>query len=511
MVEEIIRGSSLPAKLALLIGMFLLPGTNVSSGNEIRKSTPNLISAEVGSAETSNNQLQGDRKISPAITDDIPADPKNKSTPESALNLIRRNLYPLKGEKNDFNLLIEWIGDARFVLMGESTHGTHEFYKARREITQRLIKEKGFTLVAIEAGWSFVSPVNRYIQSNDGITIIAALEDFKRYPSWVWRNKDTLELIQQLRDYNATIPRNLTKTGIYGFDLYGLYNSIDEVTGYLDKLDVEAAKRARLRYSCFDGFDKDPHKYANSVSADPSLSCESEAEEQFLELNKNAFQYLNGDIPDAQKEFFNAQQNARLIKNSEKYFRAVYENEADSTHSWNLRDRHMMEILEALNHYIQTPENHNKVVVWAHNSHVGNAEASAMSLRGELNIGQLLRKKYADKAVLIGFATHTGTVLASTTWGGPVEQMQLLPAVEGSYAALFHKVNVPSFYLILNENREFADFLNQERLQRAVGVIYLQDTELQVHYDHARLADQFDVVIYFDKTSAIEPLDKIPE
>jgi len=510
MIADIIHRLSLPASLALLMGMLLSLESNVN-GNEIRKSPHGLISTEVEPAEIFNCRFPSDRRFSPAISDNIPADPGNKSTPEPALNLIRENLHPIRGEKDDFNLLIERIGDAQFVLLGESTHGTHEFYKARREITWRLIKEKGFTAVAIEAGWSFASPLNRYIQLNDAMTIMEALADFKRYPGWVWRNKDTLEFINQLKDYNAAFQGNSTKIGIYGLDLYGLYSSIDKVTGYLDKYDAQAAKRARLRYSCFDSFDKDPQKYANAASADPSISCESEAEEQLLDLNQNAFEYLNRNISDAQKEFFNAQQNARLIKNAEKYFRALYEHEENSPHSWNLRDRHMMEMLEALVQYIETSKNNNKVVVWAHNSHVGNAEASDMSRRGELNIGQLLRKRYGSKAVLIGFVTNTGSVIASSTWGGLVEHKQLLPALEESYAALFHKENVPCFYLILNENQELATYLNRERLQRAVGVIYLPDTERKNHYDHARLADQFDAVIYFDKTSAVEPLDKMPE
>jgi erythromycin esterase-like protein len=421
---------------------------------------------------------------------------------------VRQAAHQLSGAPEDYNPLMELIGDARFVLIGEASHGTHEFYEQRAEITKRLIQEKGFTAVAVEADWPDAYRVNRYVRGiNDDPTPAEALGEFQRFPTWMWRNTDVLNFIAWLRQYNDSLLENATKTGFYGLDLYSMYASIDEVVGYLDKVDPEAAKQARYRYSCLEHFEEDTQAYGYAASFGLSESCEKEAVYQLMELQRKTAEYAKADNQVAEDEFFYAEQNARLVKNAEEYYRSMFQGRVSS---WNVRDRHMAETLDHLVAHLDRHQNRTKVVVWEHNSHLGDARATDMGSTGELNVGQLVREKYNRDAVLIGFSTYTGTVTAASKWGGVTQLKQIRPALSGSYEAVFHNTGLPLFLLNLQPDNQAVIGLLEPRLERAIGVIYLPETERVSHYFYARLPEQFDAVIHIDDTKGVQPLDRSP-
>ncbi|MBD2125564.1 erythromycin esterase family protein [Microcoleus sp. ZQ-A2] len=430
------------------------------------------------------------------------------STKTNISDVVRQAAVPLTGAVEDYDSLMDLIGDARFVLMGEASHGTHEFYEQRAEITKRLIREKGFTAVAVEADWPDAYRVNRYVQGmNDDATSTEALAGFDRFPAWMWRNTVVVNFVDWLREYNHSLPPNVAKTGFYGLDLYSMYESIKAVLGYLDKIDPEAAQRARYRYSCLEHFGEDSQSYGYAASLGLSSSCEEEAINQLMELQRRTAEFSQGDSQVAEDEFFYAQQNARLVKNAEEYYRSMF---GGRVSSWNLRDRHMAETLDQLVAHLDRHENRSKVVVWAHNSHLGDARATDMGASGELNVGQLVRQQYGNDAVLIGFSTYTGTVTAASDWGAPPERKHVRPALAGSYEALFHATELAQFLLNLRDNDEVRERLRQRRLERAIGVIYLPQSERISHYFKARLSEQFDAMIHFDETRALEPLERRP-
>jgi erythromycin esterase-like protein len=422
---------------------------------------------------------------------------------------MRQGVHPLTGAAADYDSLLERIGEARFVLLGEASHGTHEFYAERAEITKRLIAEKEFTAVAVEADWPDAYQVNRYVRGvGAGESVADALMGFKRFPTWMWRNRNVLDFLSWLRAYNDARRNNDPGVGFYGLDLYSLHASMAAVLGYLDRVDPEAARRARYRYSCFDHFGEDPQAYGYAASFDLSTSCEDEVIIELAELRRRADEYATRDGRVAADEYFYAEQNARLVKNVEEYYRAMFHGHISS---WNLRDRHMAETLEALMSHLGGQARRPKVVVWAHNSHLGDARATQMGEAGELNLGQLVRQRYGREAVLIGFTTYQGTVTAASTWGGQAEHKRVRPALPDSYEALFHDLGLPRFLLIWGDDGDVLRALRQPRLERAIGVIYLPDTERISHYFQARLADQFDAVLHFDQTRAVEPLERTAE
>ncbi len=428
------------------------------------------------------------------------------TTPTVLINAVRETAHPLTGATTDYDPLMKLIGDARFVLLGEATHGTHEFYRARAEITKRLITEKGFVAVAVEADWPDAYRVNRYVRGlNDDPTARDALAGFKRFPIWMWRNTDVLDFIEWLRAYNTGLPPDARKTGFYGLDLYSLHASIEAVISYLEKVDPEAAKRARYRYSCFEHFGEDTQAYGYAAGFNLSKSCEDEVVAQLIELQQHTADYAKRDGRVAEDEFFHAEQNARLAKDAEEYYRTMFSGRVSS---WNLRDRHMTETLEALVAHLDREGGGTKVVVWAHNSHVGDARATSMGSEGELNIGQLVREHYGREAVLVGFSTYTGTVTAASDWGAPLERKRVRPALPGSYEALSHQTGLSNFLFPSQNDSKAANALRDPRLERAIGVIYLPRTERTSHYFHARLPEQFDAVLHFDETRAVEPLDR---
>jgi erythromycin esterase-like protein len=431
---------------------------------------------------------------------------RTTSTPTIA-EILRRAAHPVAGGRADYDPLMEMIGDAAVVLLGEASHGTHEFYRERARITRRLIEEKDFAAVAVEADWPDAYRVNRWVRNvSQDRTALEALDSFDRFPRWMWRNRDVLGFVDWLRGHNEERGRD-QGAGFYGLDLYSLFSSMAEVVRFLEQVDPEAAKRARYRYSCFDAFGEDTQAYGYAAEFGLARSCEDQAVEQLVELQRRAAEVARGDrgIPD--DEIFYAEQNARLVKNAEEYYRTMF---AGRISSWNLRDRHMADTLEALVSHLGR-QSRSKVVVWEHNSHIGDARATSMGDTGEFNVGQLARERFGDDAVLVGFSTYTGSVTAATDWDGPAERKQVRPGLPGSFEALFHGVGMGDFLLNLRDDASVAEALNEVRLERAIGVIYRPETERVSHYFEARMPQQFDAIVHFDVTQAVEPLDRTPD
>lgn len=418
---------------------------------------------------------------------------------------IRRVAAPLDAWAPRYDDLIDLIGDARFVLLGEASHGTHEFYQERARLTERLIVEKGFGGVAVEADWPDAYRVNRYVRGeSDDQDAEEALAGFKRFPTWMWRNTDVVDFVGWLRDYNDTRPA-AGRAGFYGLDLYSLFSSIDAVIRYLDRVDPEAARRARSRYGCFDHFEQDSQAYGYAATSGLAESCEGEVVAQLVELRQAAARHAARDGRTAEDEFFFAEQNARLIANAEAYYRSMFRGR---TTSWNLRDRHMVDTLDDLARHLGRRQSPARLVVWAHNSHLGDARATEMGQHGELNVGQLMRERHAHDSVLVGFTTYEGTVTAATEWDGAAERKHVRPALPGSVERMFHDAGVPRFFLDLRRHRAALAILEKPHLERAIGVIYRPETERASHYFHVQLADQFDGVIHIDHTRAVEPLER---
>jgi erythromycin esterase-like protein/predicted phosphoribosyltransferase len=453
-------------------------------------------------AETTDDEVKGllaeasGRKAgSPAAR---PADP---------VALVRERSRRLQGDPGQYDELLDGIGDARVVLLGEATHGTHEFYRERTFITRRLIAEKGFTAVAVEADWPDAYRVNHYVRgTGSDEEAVQALGDFGRFPTWMWRNADVLDFVGWLRTRNESQPADL-RAGFYGLDLYSLRASIQAVLAYLDKVDPDAALRARSRYACFDQFGGEMQEYGYAAGFGLHPSCEHEVITQLLELHRQRAEYASRDGRVALDEFFSAEQNARLVRNAEEYYRTMFRGRVES---WNLRDHHMADTLQALLAFFERTRPDSRVVVWAHNSHLGDARATEMGQRGEVNLGQLVRQEYGANAVLVGFTTFTGTVTAASEWDGPAHRMPVRPALAGSYERLFHDAGIPRFLLPVRTDLDLASVLARPLLERAIGVLYLPESERASHYFHAHLAEQFDFVLHFDETRAVEPLERSP-
>jgi erythromycin esterase-like protein len=417
---------------------------------------------------------------------------------------IREAARPVTGTAEDYDALLDLIGDAQVVLLGEASHGTHEFYRERALITRRLIQEKGFTAVAVEADWPDAYRVNRWVRGvGEDRTALDALGDFQRFPRWMWRNRDVLIFAEWLHRYNESRRRE-QRVSFYGLDLYSLFRSMEAVIGFLDQVDPEAARRARYRYSCFEDFGEDAQAYGYAAEFGLDRSCEDQAVQQLVDLQRHAAELARRDGRIPEDELFYAEQNARLVKNAEEYYRTMFRGRISS---WNLRDRHMAETLEALIAHFERKGISAKVAVWEHNSHIGDARATTMGDSGELNVGQLARERFGGDSVLVGFSTYTGTVTAASDWDAPAERKRVRPGMPGSWEALFHGVGVPNFVLPMRGDAHLIEALNQVRLERAIGVIYRPESERVSHYFEARLPRQFDAVIHFDETRAVEPLD----
>ncbi|MDP3971638.1 MAG: erythromycin esterase family protein [Candidatus Nanopelagicales bacterium] len=418
-----------------------------------------------------------------------------------------RPVRPVRGAADDYDDLIELVGDKRFVLIGEASHGTHDFYRERARITQRLIDEKEFTAVAVEADWPDSYRVNRWVrgQSEDQ-NPREALTDFQRFPAWMWRNQDVAGFLRWLRVRNDSQHYDEAKVGFYGLDLYSLRASMDAVVGYLERVDPLAAAEARERYGCFDLVSGEGQRYGHAVTLNLAAPCEDEVVAELADIRRRRQELLAQDGWLAVDEFFFAEQNARLVLNAERYYRQMYRGNVSS---WNLRDTHMGETLAELAEHLGTRRK-SKIVVWAHNSHVGDARSTQMGWHGELNIGQLVRERHPDDCVLVGFTTHQGTVTAASEWGGSAERKRVRPSLADSYERLFHDwcdhVGHGTFSLATADHPE----IPADLLERAIGVIYRPDTERASHWFHADLPRQFDYLIHIDLTSALQPLEKTP-
>lgn len=404
-------------------------------------------------------------------------------------------LLPSPADADDFGAFFDRFGDARVVLLGEATHGTSEFYRSRAAITRRLIERHGFNIVAVEADWPDAARIDDYVRHQAPRPRKG--DAFVRFPTWMWRNLEVLEFADWLREHNSRLADN-QRVSFNGLDVYSLSESIHAVLAYLDRTDPMAAGRARQRYGCLTPWQDDPALYGRAVVYGGQDTCEVTVVAQLQELLSHRIDYLNNDG----EQWFDAVQNAKIVRAAEQYYRAMYRGTAES---WNLRDRHMFGTLQALLAYRGEEA---KAVVWAHNSHIGNAAATAMGWQGEFNIGELCRMAHGDEAVLIGFGTDRGRVAAASDWGGDMEIKQVRPARPDSYEHAFRQAGLAR---TLTEWRSpgraaLADVLRQPLLERAIGVIYRPETELASHYFQAVMAEQFDAWVWFEETSPVVPL-----
>jgi protein-L-isoaspartate(D-aspartate) O-methyltransferase len=421
----------------------------------------------------------------------IPGQSRGRTLPELIAEAAEALPDP---EDSAFARFVDRYATRRVVLLGEATHGTSEFYRARAAITRRLIVEHGFTIVAVEADWPDAAAIDRYVRHRSAGT--ATESPFQRFPTWMWRNTDVEAFTEWLRAHNEKLAL-ASRTGFYGLDLYNMRGSIRAVLEYLDKVDPEAAAVARERYGCLTPWQKEPATYGRAVLTRGYRECEQAVLEQCRALLEKQLDYASQDA----ESFLDAAQNARLIASAERYYRIMYYGGAES---WNLRDTHMFETLQ---HLLEARGAASKAVVWAHNSHIGDARYTEMgALREELNIGQLCREHFGTNAALIGFGTHAGTVAAATDWDADVEIKRVLPSHRESYERLCHDAGVPRFLLDLGRDEAVRRRLLQSRLERFIGVIYRPDTERMSHYAEASLPQQFDAFVWFDQTTAVTPL-----
>ena len=437
----------------------------------------------------------------------------------SAAEAVRRHARPLASPA-DLDPVLEAIGGARRVLLGEASHGTREFYRLRIELTRRLITERGFDAVAVEADWPAALRASRYAQgAGDDGSAVAALDDFVRFPRWMWRNVEVAEWLDWLRARNASVGDPGARVGFFGLDLYSLRESMDAVIRYLEREDPVAARRARARYACFDDLADDPQAYGHAVTFGLRRDCERGVLQQLAELCTAAAQRLDANAGRSSgaagcaatdDERFYAQQNARVVRDAEHYYRSMFGGRTDS---WNVRDRHMGETLELLAEHVSRQRGRPaRIVVWAHNSHVGDARATDSVERGQLNLGQLTREAHADPAdtFLLGFTTHDGTVTAASDWDAPARLKQVLPSRSDSIERVLHDSGLPRFWLNLRDAPDdLRRVLGKPRLERAIGVIYRPDTERWSHYFEAVLARQFDGVVHVDTSEALTPLEGV--
>ena len=421
---------------------------------------------------------------------------------EAIAAIIREAAEPLPDiDDPAFGEIFDRFGSARVVLLGEASHGTSEFYRARAAITRRLIERHGFTIVAAEADWPDAATIDRIVRRRP--PRMEASPFFDRFPTWMWKNSDFLAFVGWLRHHNAALPLE-QRVGFYGLDLYNLNGSIRAVLDYLDRVDPETAAVARARYGCILPFSEDPAAYGRLALTEGYARCEQEVIAMLTDLFAKSRDY--GSVED--EDFLDAAQNARLIANAEAYYRIMY---YGSAASWNLRDRHMFETLELL---LAAKGEQAKAVVWAHNSHIGDARFTDMgNERDELNLGQLCREAMDGEAQLIGFGTHGGTVAAATDWDGPMEVKRVNPSRPDSYERIAHDTGISSFLLDLRtgHNKAARTALLEPRLERFIGVIYRPETERWSHYSGAILPQQFDAYVWFDETQAVTPLTREQE
>jgi erythromycin esterase-like protein len=397
-----------------------------------------------------------------------------------------------------FGAAFDRYGARRVVLLGEASHGTSEFYRARAAITQRLVERHDFDIIAVEADWPDARAVDRHVRQLSGIAPTS--QPFRRFPPWMWRNTDVEAFVEWLHRYNSS-RSPARRAGFFGLDIYSLSDSIAAVLAFLEQKDPEAARVARERYGCLTPWQQDPAVYGRAVLSSRYRECEEAVVAQLRDLLEQRLHYDGqGD-----EGFFDAAQNARLVAAAERYYRVMYYGAAES---WNLRDRHMFETLCRL---LEHRGAGSKAIIWAHNSHIGDARYTDMGrVRDEVNLGQLCRERFGDDAAMIGFGTHAGTVAAASDWDGPMEVKQVLPSRPDSVERLFRDSGLGRGMLAFDDTgpdvQRARELLEMWRLQRFIGVIYRPDTELQSHYAETALARQFDAYVWFKRTSAVQPL-----
>ena len=409
------------------------------------------------------------------------------------IEAVRRAERPLRDDA-DLDPLLERIGEARVVLLGEASHGTSEYYTWRDRISRRLITERGFRFIAVEGDWPDCYLVNRWVKGVDGGgSARDVLHAFERWPTWMWGNREVEALAEWLREHNRGVPEE-RKVGFYGLDVYSLWDSMDVVTRYLEKVDPQAAARARRAYGCFDPYEEDVQDYAMATALVPT-SCEEEVVRTLVELRSRGPDYRE----DGREAYFNAEQNALVARNAERYYRAMIRGGAPS---WNVRDTHMVETLERL------LEHHGpdaKAVVWEHNTHVGDARATDMARVGMVNVGSLARERWGGEVVIAGFSSYRGTVIAGTEWGAPMQRMRVPEAREGSWEQLFHAAGARDRLLMLDELDEVPAALDA-RGHRAIGVVYHPEREARGNYVPSVLPFRYDAMLYVDHSHALHPL-----
>jgi erythromycin esterase-like protein len=414
---------------------------------------------------------------------------------------LHRSAHVLDGSMHDYDALLDMVGERAFVLLGEATHGTHEFYAMRADITRRLIEEHGFDAVAVEGDWPDVQHLDRYVRCAAAIPLQDAFDRFLRFPTWMWRNHVVHDFVQWLHRHDAALDE-AAKVGLYGLDLYSLYRSAEAVIDYLERVDPEQAEAARCLYVCLD-HGGDPQDYGYAAATGLRRPCRDAAARLLTDLLRKAPEYRADDGRTKADEQFFAERNATVVLSAERYYREMFSDRADT---WNLRDAHMVDTLLALRRHLREAGRGGRIVVWAHNSHLGDARATSMGERGEWNVGQLLREQVgAQHALLVGFTTYTGHVTAARDWNRPAERRWVRPARADSYERALYATGLDRFFLPLNADAQAA--LEQPSLERAIGVVYRPQTELQSHYFSATLSAQFDAVFHLDETSAVEPLD----
>jgi len=429
-----------------------------------------------------------------------------ESSRDALAAVVARCAEPIADlERSPIDALVGRLAHAKVVLIGESTHGTSEFYRFRARLTRELILRHGFNAVAIEADWPDTAAVDHRVRGREAHEMREGRggqqmrePPFSRFPRWMWRNAEMRDFVSWLGDHNRALPHMGERVSIHGLDIYSLNNSIGAVLDYLDDVDPDTAASARVRYGCFSPWETDPATYGRAVTSGRMAGCEREAVSILSALLANRVEYLarNGD------RLFDATRNATVVREAERYYRAMY---WGSRESWNLRDRHMMDTLEAVMRH-RGPQS--KAVVWAHNSHVGDASATEMGARGETNLGELARERFGSAACLVGMGTHSGTVAAADNWGDPVRIMDVQPSHPDSYERICLDSGLAAFALHLRSptDPDVRGRLMAPRLERAIGVIYRPDTEVLSHYFQAALPRQFDEWIWFDRTRAVEPL-----
>ena len=442
----------------------------------------------------------GWRDDAPVAMAEAPAALRNRpGTTRSIPGLIRAMAEPLPElDDPEFGRMFDRFANARVVLLGEASHGTSEFYRARDAITRRLVQAHGFRIVAVEADWPDAASIDRYVRHMPPVA--EAEPAFQRFPTWMWRNVEVDAFVSWLRQFNQSLPHD-QRAGFHGLDLYSLNTSIRAVIDYLDSVDPDAAAIARRRYGCLTPWAKEPAQYGHMALSAGYALCEKAVTDMLRGLLDKRLEYSRHDGA----QFFDAAQNARLVRDAEAYYRAMYYGSAES---WNLRDTHMFETLQ---HLLDAGGPGSRAVVWAHNSHIGDARHTEMGQqRDELNIGQLCREHYGEKAMLVGFGTDTGTVAAASNWDDDMEVMRVNASLPGSYERLFHEAGVDRCLADLRRGQhpELREGLAATHLERFIGVIYRPDTERWSHYTDAELSRQFDAYVWFDHTSAVTPLTR---